>query len=266
MLLDWIKKNPWLTAIIILLIVVGAEAHEIGLLNYQIQNALVNIEDLKKAIQAQGKPVIVQAPIPSTNQKIDVTIHLQPGTPATTTQPVTPPKLVAVAPPVICKTVEECQKMFSQAPQSIAARGAVKKGTIVAVCNVPLVNNNCPAGQEVNKPLSQDYPFDINMALTDKGIFTVILPSNSPLTFTTITTYTPVEIKQPIGQIPSYHLGFAASIISSPFATIGIIGPQYQNLAWGGIYRITAGEEGVLTNNTFNTGQGVQVEWVLPIW
>jgi len=67
----------------------------------------------------------------------------------------------------------------------------------------------------------------------------------------------------PPGTVPSYHLGFGVVVSAVGGSINAVAGPQYQNLAWGGIYRITLGYG--FATSPFQMGYSGALEWVFPL-
>lgn len=250
--------------IVVLLMGVGAYAYDRIVtepLRQQLKNPLIDRALLEKVLEAAAKggatperPVNVEVRVPGAPdiRMPPVTVTFRPPQPATGTQPAQPPRVVADAPTILCRTEEECRRIYGASAQSITVDAQVRTGTLVTVCTEPLRDGACPAGKEANLPLAKPLAFQLQAVQTERGIFHGLQVAGAPVEITRFRTETRVEVNIPAPALP-YHLGLVARAGTSGTFT----GVRYVNRVWRGFYEIEGGYAW--------PGYGVNVGFVFPI-
>jgi len=237
-------------SLVVMLAFIGWQNVQIRNLTLELRNALVANQILEKAQHGGGTVTTV---VPGTGERIPVVVSPQgPNGQVVVTAPSAPR----------CKTDEECKRVYGAAPQHIHTVADIPPGTIVAVClDAAGHKGACPEGKEANLPLSKSLHFTIDHVLTERGVFTTVQAPGSAAEVTQIVTTT--EAAPPVpGQIPSYHIGVGATVMGVGFNFMAVAGPEYQGLAMGGIYRVTAG----YGCDVHGCGYGGAINWTLPLF
>ena len=133
-----------------------------------------------------------------------------------------------VTPPVLCRTDEECRRIYGQSEQRITVDAALRAGTVVPVT----VN-----GQEAQYPLSRDFPFQIKLVLSDRGVFHALDNPLLPVKPISVTTET-VVLRPTVVGLP-YHL----ALVAGTLGPVRYAGLEYQNRIGPAIYRVTVAHE-----------------------
>lgn len=195
-------------------------------------------------------PQVVRVEVPGGPQPVEVPVRVEritvpvPVERGESVRVIEVPKLVVTSPPVPCRSEEECRRLFAQAPQAVHIEASLPRGTVVPV-NVTVAGQQ----QEVNAPLSRDVPLQIDLVLSERGVFHVLqppsdlqvtevrtettLPAPTPTTPPNPTPTTPTE-PQPL---PDRGLRLAAALTTHGAA----LALEYQNQVAGGWYRVQVG-------------------------
>lgn len=97
-------------------------------------------------------------------------------------------RIIVRTPPVFCQTREECDKIYQAAEQRINVSAAIRRGTVMPV----LLND-----KEVNLPLARDFPFELKLVMSERGIFHGLEFPGGPLKITEVRTETRIEVRPP---------------------------------------------------------------------
>jgi hypothetical protein len=221
---------------IILIVLLLAQVGQAALLRQALSNERIDVA-IQRAVNEAAhlkQPVNVTVTPPGETRPLNVVV-----------QPPTIPggPVIVQAPPVLCRTEEECRRIYGAAQQTITVSGEVALGTIVPVCLVDLVNNVCPPASTANRPLARGMAFKINVVRLEGGAFTTVMVPGSPLRITQVETSTkPLEVAAANVPLP-YNLGLGVRLITPMdlSRTVGFVGPLYQNYGWGGIYEVGIG-------------------------
>jgi hypothetical protein len=249
-MIDWLRRY-WVY--IVLVILLFGEIGHAELLRRALINERVNPDLMQAFIDAtkSKQPVEVKVNVPGSNlPPINVVVTPQ------------GPRVNVEVPSILCRTEEECRRIFGQAEQTINVNTELKLGTVVAVCLVDLVNAVCPSGQVANRPLARGFSLHIALVRLTGGAFTAALEPGSPLGITSVTTSTkPIEITTAAIPLP-YNLAFPAvrAIFPSDLSrSLFFAGAVYQNYysSGGGIYEIGAGFS--------NAGWAVSLGYAVPV-
>lgn len=146
-----------------------------------------------------------------------------------------PPRVVVEAPPVYCRTKEECDRLYAAAPQAIRVSAQVRTGTLAWVCLEPLdPTGKCPQGKEASLPLARPIAFALDVVQSDRGVFHGLVVEGAPVTITNVRTETQVDLKVDAPPLP-YNL--AAFVRGSTGGSVAA-GLRYTNRIWSGFYEI----------------------------
>lgn len=234
--------------VITLLVGAGAYAYDRLVtepLRQQLKNPLIDRALLEKILEAAAKggatperPINVDVRVPGAPEirLPPVSVTFSPPQPATPTSPAQPPRVVAEAPTILCRTDEECRRIYGASAQSFTIDASIRTGTIVAVCTEPLRDGACPDGKEATLPLARPVAFQVQGVQSERGVFHALQVQGSPVEVTRIRTETRVEVRVAPPALP-YHLGFVARAGGSGTFT----GLRYVNRTWGGLYEVEAG-------------------------
>jgi len=184
-----------------------------------------------------GVPTPYEVRIPGTHTKETITIEKRVEVPGKE-------RIVTVTGPVFCKTEEECKKIFGAAEQRLTINAAIRQGTVVPVCTLTLPVSPprpftgpgpCPEEATQNLPLARDFPFEMRLVMSERGVFHALDLPNFPVKPITVTTETLVTSAP---SAPLFQRGFTFGVRTDfRSAWTDVV---YRNLAFGGEYQVRA--------------------------
>lgn len=212
-------------------------------LREQLRNPLLDrdlLEKILKAAAAGGAtaqaPVHVSVSVPGMPgaPQVPITLTLQQPPPAAPGQPAPPPRLVAEAPSILCRTEEECRRIYGAAPQAFTIDAQINRGVLAWVCLEDLkADGTCPDGKEAARPLSRPVAFQIQGVQSERGVFHGLNPVGAPVTVTKIRTETQVDVRVPAPPLPYHLAAFVRADVTSGNALLGL---RYTNRIGAGFY------------------------------
>ncbi len=225
-------RRYWLPTFLIVLLL--AQVGQAYLLRRALSNERLSQDLARAAIEAAR-----------TKQPVNVTVTTPAGPPITVTVrglepiivPGLAPRVVVEAPPIPCRTEEECRRIYGAAEQAITVTMELMRGTVLPVCLADLVNGLCPPEQVANRPLAAAFPLDVRLVRLTGGAFSALAVPGSPLRITEVSTATrPIEVAPRASQWP-YNLFLKASVVSGSVFT----GAAYRNWGLSGAYEVGIG-------------------------
>lgn len=94
-------------------------------------------------------------------------------------------RIVTTTEPVLCRTEEECRRLFSSVPQHVRVEARLKAGTPVPV-EVD--------GQVQEVRLARDVPLQVDLVQTEGGVFVGVQRTDSPVAIDRVVTRTDVPV------------------------------------------------------------------------
>jgi hypothetical protein len=171
-------------------------------------------------------------------------------------------RVVVEAPPVFCRTKEECDALYARAPQALRVSAQVQAGTLAFVCLEALRDGRCPDGKEASLPLSRPLAFSLDVVASERGVFHGLNVEGAPAVVTQVRTETQVDLRAPgPPRLPANLWAFGRA---DAFSGAAVAGLRYTNW-WGrGVYEVEVGAR-YLPGASPAVGPSLWLGYALPL-